>query len=426
VGWYAEDKTSEDDAHIFAAQFRSKTPIWQTNGNNDAVSQSCHNPQHRNRGNNPATPRVDCPRDPLHFWNKHDKNFIGANPCLRLDYSGLTAIDIDSGVGGKSNEELKAIFEECNLPPTQVFKTGRRSGGLTLIYRGVRDAEHTDGPFEFGPLKGDVKCHGHIVIPGGLHLASEFQDASEEVKRRETRVYRKVNDWASDAYPPIAPLPEYWMNWKRKPEDQEKPKEVAKRTLEYRAYLKKEIAAGRKSVIPADQKIPRGKRLSYLKTMASRARLILHLGPEKMREYLEELAILECEGSKEYADEDATKLDWLAGLSQTWNRGDFVTESQVALDDQVSRTRTRGKTREEVMRDVISSFPDKIQCRDAITRVRAEFDRFNKSYGTNWKLVERGRSIETYYNALADAGFPKALLDRTGGGCWRVKRKKET
>ena len=407
------------DAHIFPSSFRSKIPIWLTNGSLDAVSSTCHNPEHRGRGNNPATPKVDCPRDPLTFWNRRDSNFIGANPCIRLDHSGLTAIDIDSGVGGKSNDELKAIFEECNLPPTQVFKTGRRSGGLTLIYRGVRDADHPDGPFSFGPLKGDVKCHGHIVIPGGLHLAAEFQDASEELKRRETRIYRKVNDWYLHLHPPLAPLPEYWMNWKHKTE--EKPQEITKRTLEYRKYLDREIAAGRKSIVPAGERIPRGKRFAYLKKMAGRARLILHFGPEKMREYLEELAILECEGGIDYANQDALKIDWLAGVSQTWNRGDFVTEGQVVIDDRVSRIRTRGKTREEVMRDVISQFPDRIECRDAITRVRAEFDRFNKNYGTNWKLVERGRSIETYYAALADAGFPKALLDRTGGGCWRVK-----
>jgi hypothetical protein len=214
------------------------------------------------------------------------------------------------------------------------------------------------------------------------------------------------------------------MNWKRKKsEEQERLKQLAKRTLEYRAYLDREIAEGRLNVIPADQKIPRGKRFAYLKMMAGRERLKGHYGPQRMREYVEELAILECQGGKEYADEDTLKLDWLAGLSQTWNRGDFVTEGQVVIDGRGSRPRTRGKTREEVMRDVIFQFPDKILCRDAITRVRAEFDRFNKSYGTNWKLVERGRSIETYYEALHDAGFPTALLDRTGGACWRVRAK---
>ncbi len=68
------------NAHLFAAPFRSKGTIWNTNGSLDAVSSSCHNPEHRDRGNNPAAPKVDCPRDPLHFWNKHDSNFIGANP----------------------------------------------------------------------------------------------------------------------------------------------------------------------------------------------------------------------------------------------------------------------------------------------------------------------------------------------------------
>jgi hypothetical protein len=163
--------------------------------------------------------------------------------------------------------------------------------------------------------------------------------------------------------------------------------------------------------------------MQAVKMMAGRERLKGHYGPQRMREYLEELAILECQGGKEYADEDTLKLDWLAGLSQTWNRGDFVTEGQVVIDGRGSRPRTRGKTREEVMRDVIFQFPDKILCRDAITRVRAEFDRFNKSYGTNWKLVERGRSIETYYEALHDA----ARQDRRrllaglgqGQGGWR-------
>jgi hypothetical protein len=137
---------------------------------------------------------------------------------------------------------------------------------------------------------------------------------------------------------------------------------------------------------------------------------------------LEDIAIRECEGGRAYADEDAAKLDWLAGVSGDWNRGDFVIEAAAYIDDpNTVDGRTRGKRRDEVQAETIAGFPDRIQCREAIALVQSAFERFNTLYGTTWSLnTGSGKSMQKYYDAMRDAGFPRQ--DRTGGGCWWVRR----
>lgn len=61
-----------------------------------------------------------------------------ANPCIRLDYSGLVAIDVDDGFEGLTDEQMIVKGEEHGLPRTYTVRTGRVNGGATFFYIGTR------------------------------------------------------------------------------------------------------------------------------------------------------------------------------------------------------------------------------------------------------------------------------------------------
>jgi hypothetical protein len=396
--------------HIYAAPYRTKLTFRGSHGNSDACHPTCTDRDHRL-----------CPRDPLTFWD--DPRKLGANPFVRLDRSGLVAIDIDHGLGHLNNTEIAEVFKTYDLPPTTAIKTGRKEGGLTLLYRGTRDIPDLTGHrgkdgksipgFQVGPLSGDVKHHGHVAIPGALHLSKDYENLPESEKQKLTRVYVKVNDL------PPAPLPKFWKNLGRekKPtqveadarEKKALPPEVLAAREAFRKRLDEDIAAGRKKVFTAEQKVPKGARYKTLFQHAGKLRKLVSFGPEAMRNALEELVILNFEDGRRYAEEKSLVIDFIAGLSRDWNRGDFVVTEKAA----------RGKKREEVMSNVISRFPDRVECKEAIALIREEFDRFNRMYGTNWVLADGGKSAESYFKAVKAAGFAK--IDRTGGGCWRVR-----
>lgn len=124
---------------------------------------------------------------------------VPANPCIRLDYSNLTVLDIDGGVGDYDN--AMAWAKANGIPETYVVTTGRLGGGYHFYFFGTRPPERKDVSknshagrrgFELDGAHGDIKCHGHVVAEGGLH---------------KTRATYRGNGLL------VAPLPDWLRDW---------------------------------------------------------------------------------------------------------------------------------------------------------------------------------------------------------------------
>src|SRR5438445_29463 len=85
---------------IFGAARQSKVPRKNTHGSKDALG------KFDNKGN-------DQTGLALSPWTG---KYLAANPCIRLDYNGLVAIDVDHGFEGLSDEEMVAKGELNGLP----------------------------------------------------------------------------------------------------------------------------------------------------------------------------------------------------------------------------------------------------------------------------------------------------------------------
>src|SRR5581483_351737 len=138
-----------------------------------------------------------------------------ANPCIALEVSGMTVLDIDGGLG--NYDDALAWARRNGLPETYVVKSGRVGGGYHFYFQGTRDlpdvcANSHAGRrgFELDGARGDIKSHGYVVAEGGLH------------KSGATYMGNGV---------PIAPLPDWLKHW-------EEPAVKAKRT-EQQARLDK-------------------------------------------------------------------------------------------------------------------------------------------------------------------------------------------
>jgi hypothetical protein len=167
-GWY-----------IFGVPANSKKPYQGTNGSKDA------------RNDDLALTR----------WETHPDS----NPCVRLDRSGLTVLDADHGL--KSIEDAKAWAARNGIPATYIVVSGRETFGCHFYFRGVRDKDHPDVTyvprrkgkgrvgFQLDGVRGDIKCHGHVVLAGGIHPKTGQQ-------------YRGVGDPRH-----IAPLPDFLRDY---------------------------------------------------------------------------------------------------------------------------------------------------------------------------------------------------------------------
>jgi hypothetical protein len=167
-----------------------------------------------------------------------------ANPAIRLDRSGLTVLDIDSGAS--SVEDVLSWMTRNNIPDTLIVASGRSPFGCHLYFQGVRTLPDVQPNkhlkvrrkgFELDGIHGDIKCHGHVIIAGGLHKSGS--------------TYTVVHDR------PIAPLPQWLKNWEEA--------SVKEAKAKYQRYVDK-VVAGRtefKNLIPA------GERNSFLLKEAS-------------------------------------------------------------------------------------------------------------------------------------------------------------
>jgi len=102
--------------HVFPAPYLTKTTFKGTRGSKDA--------------------RNDARA--LAKWQAG----IPANPCIRLDYSNLTVLDIDGGVGNYDN--AVAWANANGIPETYVVTTGRLGGGYHFYFSGKRPPERKD------------------------------------------------------------------------------------------------------------------------------------------------------------------------------------------------------------------------------------------------------------------------------------------
>lgn len=100
-GWY-----------IFGVPARSKAPYSGTRGSKDADNSDVA----------------------LDRWKTHPTS----NPCVRLDKSGLTVLDIDRGLS--SMDEAESWANRNGLPETYIVQSGRASGGLRQLQRPEQSA----------------------------------------------------------------------------------------------------------------------------------------------------------------------------------------------------------------------------------------------------------------------------------------------
>ena len=140
--------------HIFGAPVNSKATFRGSHGSRDALNDD----------------------RALERWEKNPD----ANPCVRLDWSGLMVLDADHGLTSPAHAEEWA--KRNGIPETYIVTTGRVGGGFHFYFKGVRDSNHPDVirrpargtqkarvGFELDGVSGDIKCRGHVVLEGGIH-----------------------------------------------------------------------------------------------------------------------------------------------------------------------------------------------------------------------------------------------------------------
>lgn len=201
-GWY-----------IFGVPAKSKTPYAGTHGSKDALNDD----------------------RALTCWETHPDS----QGCVRLDYSGLTVLDIDHGLS--SIEDARAWATRNGIPDTYIVVSGRESFGCHFYFHGTRtlpDVTHIPARkkrqgrigFELDGVHGDIKCHGHVVLAGGIHPKSgreytaygnpkhiaplpeflhDYQDPSVK-KRREfiqTQAKKRADKFPAEPDAPLATIP---------------------------------------------------------------------------------------------------------------------------------------------------------------------------------------------------------------------------
>jgi hypothetical protein len=124
-----------------------------------------------------------------------------ANPCIRLDKSGLTVLDADQGL--TSIEHAEAWAEANGILATYIVSSGRQPFGCHFYFRGTRTLPDVTRNlptgrvgFELDGVSGDIKCHGHVVAEGGLHK-------SGRVYRGNGRHVALLPQWLRDYEDPL-------------------------------------------------------------------------------------------------------------------------------------------------------------------------------------------------------------------------------
>ena len=208
-----------------------------------------------------------------------------ANPCIRLDKSGLTVLDADHGL--TSIEHAEAWAEANGLPQTYIVSSGRQPFGCHFYFKGTRALPDVTRclptgrvGFELDGVSGDIKCHGHVVAEGGLHKSG--------------LVYRGNGRH-------VALLPQ-WLR------DYEDPLVIAKR--KQREVQKKVDQTSQAN--PTDVKIASGRRHNFLLHEAGRLRW-QGLETETIYLALRDICLRFCEDGENYADSQLRQLAQFTG-----------------------------------------------------------------------------------------------------------------
>ena len=240
---------------IFGAPYRTKATYSGSHGNRDAKSGIAA----------------------LTVWETHPD----ANPCIRLDWSNLTVLDIDHGL--HTIDEVRAWATRNNLSTGYIVTSGRASGGFHLYYRGVRtQPDVLQKPklgrfgFTLDGAQGDVKCHGHVVAEGGFHQVRTYT------------AYGRIED--------IAPLPDFLRDY-RDPKDIElEAKQIAKAA--------KRIAG---DIDAPTAKVPEKNRHDWLMQQAGRLRREYGFGFDALYAGLLDL-VQHCEKSSDKTDDELRSI----------------------------------------------------------------------------------------------------------------------
>jgi len=370
--------------HIFGAPYKSKVGMKGSRGSRDAIGKL-------DKNGNDQTGLALAP------WTGR---YLAANPCIRLDFSGLVAIDVDHGFEGLTSEEMIAKGEANGLPRTYTVRTGRANGGATFFYIGRRTLPDCSGlsGFKVGELSGDIKHHGHVAAAGSLHKSGN--------------VYRCINDV------PFAALPGFWRDYKNtkkaKPAltplqtDLSRKEEVLlnadtsplglarKRAHEYEVRLRERLATGEVVKVKHGELIPKGRRLKYLTQQAGRMRK-LSLDPEIIRIALDIRAVRKCEDGRNFIVSHKPNLDFVAGLSAGWKEGDYIMPT-LTLDGRVIYTKPPG--RHNLLVAAMKKFPDRITATEGYDLLEQEL------VGTRFRLDRKSKASQrAVKEAREEAGF---------------------
>jgi hypothetical protein len=383
--------------HVFGAPYKSKVGMKGSRGSRDAIGKF-------DKNGNDQTGLALAP------WTG---KYLAANPCIRLDYSGLVAIDVDHGFEQLTDEEMIAKGEANGLPRTYTVRTGRANGGATFFYIGTRTLSDCAGlnGFKAGELSGDIKHHGHVAAAGSLHKSGN--------------VYRCINDV------PFAALPESWRDYtnakskspkptpfeedlQRKAEQPGLESQRIKANLEYRKRLRADLLAGRKRLVKAGELVPRGERLKHLIKYAGTLRK-QQIEPEAIRIALDLHAIRKCWDGLNFIVTHKTNLDAVARWSADWREGDYVITGPVFLYEELMiQESKRPLTREERQAAVIKALPARVRASEVYTRMEAALK------DTVYRFKPRGKHLDRLYTALGEAGFEVERL--SDGSCWWVRK----
>jgi hypothetical protein len=219
------------------------------------------------------------------------KSGFPANPAVRLDKSGLTVLDIDSGA--ESVGDVIAWMRRNDIPDTLIVASGRSPFGCHLYFSGVRELPDVQPNthlrirrqgFVHDGIRGDIKCHGHVIVAGGLHKSGS--------------TYTVVHD------APIAPLPDWLRDWE----------EPAVRA----AKVKTQERVSRRLGEDADNVVPKGERHTFLLREAGHL-YWLGLEVESIYTSLVDICRRYCEKGNEYATEAKLRpvVDWVTNRERS-------------------------------------------------------------------------------------------------------------
>ena len=381
--------------HIFAAPYKTKKAFKGSHGSLDAFGK--FDSKGRDQTNLALSP-----------WTGRRH---AANPCIRLDRSGLVGIDVDGGFEGLNDEQMIAKAEAHGLPRTYTVRTGRLNGGATFIYRGKRTLPDCTGNhgFKVGDLSGDIKHRGHVAAAGSLHANGNF--------------YRCINAV------PFAMLPDFWrdykntkkvkpvpagtelspfeQNWLRKAEAD--PSQSLSNAHEYMLRHRERLLNGTEVLVRDGDLIPQGRRLKFLTQYAGKLRK-QGLDPEGIRILLDLRAVRKCWDGLNFILSHKVNLDNLAQWSADWKEGDYI---MTTLNGTVLAREPRRLTRHQVLVRAMKQFPDRITASDARDRLEKALE------GTRFTLNRySGKHQQETAKARKEAGF---AVEKPRGACTWVR-----